>query len=254
MSKKRADNNLQFALFFLVLVGGIIFLSLIVRGFFLVKETKFDGSSHFTLQLNKQNKNEAQYISFSPRNQNIGILTFKNTTPPFEIPVDSRVNTTIGVDSKNIKTSLFKMIFDFKNQKEINFIDLFRLDLFSQTVKESSVEELQVDSNTDKSKIDAFVSTFFADPQIQDEKLSIEVINATEVSGLGNKVANLVSNAGANVVLVSTGDLRKESAVEYSESSYTVDKLSEILRFKKTKVSKRSLADVTLIIGRDYVR
>ena len=243
---------MHFAVFFVVLVGGVIFLSLILRIFFLLKESKFDGSSHFTLQLSEQG-GRVQYISFSPQNSSIGILTFKNTSFPLEIPIDAKTSSTSEIESKNLKPFFLKMMFDFRNQKEVNFIDFFRFFIFSQTIKENAISQVLISQYSDKAKVDSITSTFFVDPRIQEEKLNIEVINATEVYGLGNKLANLISNTGANVVLVSTGDLKKVSLIEYSEPSYTVEKLSKILKFKKIKTSKKSLADVTLIIGDNYV-
>lgn len=248
----KTSGNLHFAVFFVVLVGGIILLSLILRIFFLLKESKFDGSSHFALQLNEQ-RERVQYISFSPQDSHIGILTFKNAPFSSEIPIDAKTSSTLEIESKNLKPSLLKMMFDFRNQKEVNFVDLFRLFIFSQTIKENTISQILISQYSDKAKVDSIISAFFVDPRIQDEKLNIEVINATEVYGLGNKLANLISNTGANVVLVSTGDLKKVSLIEYSEPSYTVDKLSKILKFKKIKVSKKSLADITLIIGDNYV-
>lgn len=249
MSRKKANGNLQFAVLFLILLVGIILISFIFRAFFLVKETKFDGSSHFTLRLNEKGK--VQYVSFSPQNSGLGILTFRNMEPPFEIPVDASTSSQNEIVQGNLKIYFLKMIFDFKDQKEVNSIDYFRLFLFTETVKDSSVSFAQINKDTDRTKIDSYISSFFTDLRIQDEKLNIEVVNSTDISGLGNRFANLISNTGANVILVSTGDLRNTSEIQYSESSYTVDKLSKILKFKKNKISKKSLADVTIVIGKD---
>lgn len=251
MRRKKASGNLQFAFFFFVLLAGTIFISFLFRSFFLLKETKFDGSSHFTLKLN--GPKSVQYLSFSPQTSNIGILTFQNYPAPYEIPTDAKTKTDLTFDQKNLNLSLFKAFFDFKNQKEINSVDIFRLMLFSATVRENSIKQMEISNETNKVLVDSTISNFFADPKIQEEKLNIEVINATEVYGLGNRLANLVSNTGANVVLVSTGDFKKESAIEYFEPSYTVDKLSKILKFKKVKLNQEGLANVRIIVGREYV-
>lgn len=252
MSKRKNSANLQFAAFFFILVGAIIFLSLVLRVFFLLIESKFDGSSHFSLEVRNE---KTQFLSFSPQNSTIGILTFQNIPAPFEIPKDARIKANIEINSKNLKSSLLKMMFEFPNQKEVNIIDIFRILIFSETVKDSSIAEKLVTDKTDKAEIDSIISKYFQDPKIADEKLSIGVVNATDVSGLGNKFANLLTNMGGNVVLVSTGDVKKDSTVEYSVDSYTADKIAKILKFRKVKKESmvKSLADVTVIIGGEYV-
>lgn len=253
MSKRKSSANLQFAAFFFVLVGATILLSLILRVFFLLKESKFDGSSHFSLEVRNS---KTQFLSFSPQSSDIKILTFQNTSAPFEIPKDAQITASSEINSKNLKSSLFEMMFEFPRHKEINIVDVFRLLLFSETVKDSSITQKEVTNKTEKTEIDSIISKYFQDPKIIEEKLSIEVINATDISGLGNKIANLVVNMGGNVILVSTGDMKKESTVEYIADSYTADKIAKILKFKKTKKESmgKSLTDITVIIGTSYVR
>jgi len=256
--RKKESSNLKFAAFFFILVGALVFLSLIFRVALLIKESKFDGSSHFTILI--QNS-RAQVISFSPKSSTVGILTLENTSPKsLEIPIDAGIFSTSPVNNKNLVSSLSKMLFDFrpapagaKNQKEINFIDIFRLLLFSETVKENSISEKLITDKSDKSKIDSIVSTFFADPQVLDEKASIEIVNATDVYGLGNRLANLVSNMGGNVILVSTGESKNNSEIQYTRGGYTVEKLSSILGIRSVKTEKKGLPDVIIVIGNDNI-
>lgn len=251
MSRRKTASNLKFAAFFFILVGALVFLSLIFRIVLLIKESKFDGSSHFTILI--QNS-RVQVISFSPKSSTVGILTLENiSSKSLEIPIDARIFSTSPVNSRNLSSSLSKMLFDFKSQKEINFIDIFRLLLFSETVKENSISEKLITDKSEKIKIDSTVSTFFADPEILDEKASIEIINATDIYGLGNRLANLVSNMGGNVILVSTGESKNNSEIEYTRGSYTVEKLSSILGIRSVKSDKKGLPDVIIVIGNDSI-
>lgn len=252
MSRKKTGSNLKFAAVFFVLVCALVFISLSFRLVFLLKETKFDGSSHFTLFVKNTIENRTQLISFSPKASTVGILTLDGVDPKnLEIPQDAEMRSSQLFNGKNINSVLFKMLFDLKDQKEVNFVDIFRLLFFSETLKDSSISEKVINSQTEKIRIDSIVSTFFIDPQIIDEKLNIEIINTTSVFGLGNRLANYVSNMGGNVILVSSGDEKKESIIQYSKNSYTAKKLSSILKFKSVKVEKKSLPDVILIIGVD---
>lgn len=249
MSKKRAKGNLEFAVLFVVLVGAIVLLSLGFRTFFLLKETKFNGSSHFALEV-KNDKD--QIISFNPKTSTIGILTLKNVAPRnLEIPTDAKINSQLEISKNNLDSSLLRMSFDFKNQNGLNFIDIFRLFLYSKSVKNTSIIEKEIGPSTEKINSDSIISSLFNDGQISDEKLSIKVINSADVPGLGNRLANFISNMGGNVILVTTGDIKGKSEIQYAENSYTTDKLSAVLKIKKVKKSKNSLADVIIILGKD---
>lgn len=251
MSKK-TKGSLSAAYVFFFFVGGLILLSLFFRVMFLLEETKFDGSSHFTLEIKNDRTKNIQIISFSPQSSSIGILDLVNLNPrALEVPVDATVQSNFDFNKQNITSNLFKTIADFKNQKEINFIDVFRLFLFSGTVKDSSIIEKSLNSQAEKVNIDSVVSAFFIDSQISNEKLSIEIVNSTNASGLGNRLANYISNMGGNVILVSTGEEKKESEIDYSRDSYTVNKLNSMLNIKKIKMQKKTLPDVIIIIGED---
>lgn len=255
MNRKKTKGSLRAAYVFFFFVGGLILLSLFLRAAFLLKETKFDGSSHFSLEIQNDRINKIQIISFSPQSSSIGILSLDNLNPrTLEIPIDAKIYSSETVKSGNVKTSLLKLLLDVKDQKEINFIDVLKLLFFSETVKDNSISEKKIDSQTSKVNIDSVVSTFFVDPQISNENLSIEVVNSTNVSGLGNRLANYVSNMGGNVILVSTGDEKKESEIDYTKDSYAVDKLSSILNFKTVKMQKKSLSDVIITIGDDSLK
>lgn len=256
MSRKKSDGNLKFAAVFFVFIGALIVLSLFFRGIFFLKESKFDGSSHFTLEVqNEPRTNEVQIISFSPKSSTIRILSLENLDPKsLEIPIDAKIDSTFSFSPQNIRSSLFKMVLDFKDQKEVNVVDIMRLFLFSQTIKDSAISGKNIDDHTDKVNIDSITSTFFIDPAIIEEKLNIEIINSTNVFGLGNRLANYVSNMGGNVILVSTGDDNEMSKIEFVKDSYTVKKLSSILNFKSIGIQRKSLPDVIITIGDDVLK
>lgn len=255
MSRKKSGSNLKFAAVFFILVAALIFISLSFRFIFLLRETKFDGSSHFTLLVKNISKNKTQLISFSPKISTIGILTLDGVDPKtLEIPVDAEIKSDQFITGKNLNSSLFKILFDFKDQSQVNFIDIFRFLFFSETIRDSSISEKIISLQTEKIKTDSIISTFFTDSQIIDEKENIEIINATGVFGLGNRLANYVSNMGVNVILVSSADERKQSEIQYSKKTYTVKKLSSILSFRTSEVEKKSLPDVIIIIGTESLR
>jgi len=252
--KKTTQRNLGIAAGFSFIVLGLIFFSLILRVLILLGESKFDGMNSFTVVINQ--KKEGQIINFSPKDESISILNVKdregqNLGVSLEIPIDGSFSVGEKVNGKNLSSALSGNIFNFRDQKELNFMDFLRLSLFTNTVKQNAVNEETISKESDIQELLRIISSFFVDPVILEEKQSIEVINTTDVPGLGNRLAVLITNMGGNVILVSTGDRAEKSEVLYIKKTYTAERLAKVLRFKLTETKKKSIPDVIIIIGKD---
>lgn len=251
--KKTPKTNLSLAFAFSFVVFGLIFLSLLLRGFILITESKFDGSNSFSLLVGEKNKE--QIINFSPKSSSISILTVNyidnNIGKSLDIPIDGKVVSDDSIRGDNLSSRLAKMIFNFRAQKSVNFIDLLRLSVFSKSVNTSSISESNLYQNIDPKDFNSIISSLFLDPGISEEKQNIEIINATDRSGLGNRLANLITNIGGNVILVTTGDLRDTSEIQYTNKTYTVKRLNSLLGFVTSKTSKNSMPDVIIVVGKD---
>jgi hypothetical protein len=109
--------------------------------------------------------------------------------------------------------------------------------------------------SNDPLTINSFASSFFVDSAIANEKTTIEIINATSVYGLANRLAVLIANMGGDVVLVSSSDsVQNNSQILYSgDLDYTIQKLSSFLEIKPVKSSQEDISDVTIILGKDIL-
>jgi len=128
---------------------------------------------------------------------------------------------------------------------------LARLFLFSQRVDGAKVYE---ESTSKDGELEFSTSSpeWFLDPQIEKEDLSIEITNSTTTSGLGNKIAKIITNMGGKVVLVSSSqDELTKSIIYYNEDSYTVRKLSKLLNIPIEKKELNSISDIVIKIGED---
>lgn len=253
--KKITSNNLGVAAIFSFIVLGLIFFSFVLRILLILGESKFDGVNSFTVLVNEEKTQ--QIINFSPKNSSISILSAVsyngNEVKSLEIPIDGSFSSQELIKGNNLSSVLSKNILNSKMQKDLNFMDFFRLFLFTNTVKSISIDEEEISKETSAQTLLSLTSSLFVDPVILDEKQSIEIINATDIYGLGNRLANLVTNIGGNVILVTTGDLQNNSEVQYINSTYTAKKLSQILNFKFVKINKKSIPDIIIIIGKDSV-
>lgn len=263
MGKKKKSvkrNNLNIALFFLVSFLFLIFVSLIIKLVIVFKNSKFDGNHRFTIAVSA--KDNTKVISFSPQEKSISILSVDgkvngNIGKFLAVPIDDYiVSDKISVSRANITSSLLRSILDLdKFNSKLTSIDILRLSYFAKFVPLTSIYEEKISVDFDEVTRELLVSSFFTDQQISTEKKRIQIINGTDITGVGNRLATVISNMGGDVVIVSTSDKEeKVSKVIYAGSkSYTVDKLSSVLNFVNEKSKNTSLADVIIILGKDKI-
>lgn len=258
MSKKNErSNNMQLAGLFVLVVIGLIILSSIFKVIFLVKDSRFDGAHKFNVEF--IGKDNVSLVSFSPQGKTISIVKMEKDaedeySKSFGIIVDGKIELENDLSTKNISSTLLKSAFPFGNSvKNLTVIDLTRLFLFSRTVSKNSIYERNILNQYNDVQKSTVISLSFTDPQVYQENQSIEIINATNVFGLGGRLANLVTNLGGNVILVTSE--KKEinnSKISYTgEKTYTIKRLSEYLSFPLEKIDKKGIADVIIIIGKD---
>lgn len=254
--KKQKNSSLNIAVGFSLLVLGLILLSLFFKSILLVEQSRFDGSNSFSILFSEKSKNQVVY--FSPQSPLISILDINgydqnSIGKTFEIPIDGKVTLDEEVTTENLSTILFKRVLDFKNQTNINSIDFLKLYLFAKTTNDSVINEKIISKDINPQQLNSITSSLFIDPVLSGEKQNIEIINASDVYGLGNRLANLITNIGGNVILVTTQNVTEKSQIQYVKNSYTVKRLNEILGYDVAEVEKKSIPDVIIIIGKDAI-
>src|SRR3989344_4366663 len=259
MRKKRnlkKGNNTKVALIFVGFVIGIVFLSLAFKFIVIVSQSKFDSSKRFTITVSS-NK-DVKVVSFSPDLGSISIVKLGKVNTPankfLAIPIDG----FIWIDSwdldQRLDSLLPKMIFSYKKlDTNLTIVDLVKLFIFTKSLNDREIEERFVSEDMSEIEIDNLVGRFFRDDLIEKEGKKIQIINSTDVSGLGNRLARLVTNMGGDVILVATGDSpQKSSEITYIEDkNYTVERLSKILGFNTVETTQRTIADIIITIGED---
>jgi hypothetical protein len=254
--KKEKKDNLRLAAVFTFLVLGLIFLSLIVKLAFLIRDSKFDGNHKFNVVFSGDN--ETDVVSFSPGSRSISILKLPglNQDLPLllQVPIDGVIKVKGNLNIKSISSILIKSNLPFGNSiNKLTSIDLLRLSLFARAIPSNALYERELSQGLSQSQKETIISLTFTDPDIYQENQSIEVINATEINGLGARLASFITNIGGNVILVSSSDkpIDKSKIIYYGEETYTINKLSSALNIPKEKNDKKRIADVIIIIGKD---
>jgi len=257
--KKRTGETLRLGILFFILVGILVLMSLSFKLATVVKNSNFDGENRFTLLVSKK---DPKIISFSPKDKTVFILTLKepqdgNLGRLFAIPVDSSVSLPDSEFEKpDLTSDIFSLFLNLRDKDtNLTSIDVLRLFLFARSVNQDSISEEALDSYS-LTDIQAVTLNNFIDPKITEEKLQIEVVNASETPGLANRLANYITNMGGNVILISTADeILENSEIRYfGNRTYTVSKLKRLLGFKDVKEDKKnSISDVIITIGQDRI-
>jgi hypothetical protein len=260
MSKNKNQNNLGLVGLFVLLVLGLIVLSLLLKLFFIFRDSKFDGTHNFVIGF--AGKSQTEVVSFNPQNKIISTITVKENldknalAKSLEIPIDGMISVDKNIEDKDISSVLLKFASPFASSLDgLTFIDAFRLSIFAKSVQPGSIYDRSFSANLNDAQKATILTLSFTDPTVYQENLGIQIINASDVVGVGSRLASLITNIGGNPILVSTADnpLNTSKIIYYKTKSYTTQKLSNYLGFPLEESDKKGIADVIIIIGKDKI-
>ncbi len=264
------ENTVQIAIVFFAIVFFLVFVASIFKLIAVVKKSKFDGEHRFTLVVDIESSSKGpQIISFAPDAKTISLASFAESGQVsahavgkrIEAPIDGEVwvddiviDVSKGQDASSILLTLLSRYPSLRTN--LTIIDFIRLLAFSRSVpKGSYVYELYPDA-VDEVSSDKITTSLFLDSALSAEKMSIHIINGTGVSGLGNRLARLITNMGGNVISVTSA----QEAIEKSKIScvqidnalpYTCRRLSYLLGGDMQASDNRGISDVEIIIGKE---
>jgi len=260
MKKSASQENKGLKTFF-VFTGIVLFfilISLTVKAFFVIKESKFDGRHHFTITITKEAKIK-KIIVFNPPqsktttvdlqgdgveeqslNQLLGFIPDAtiDTDKNFEMDSDTPgLMRKFGLKYASIKTDL-------------TLLDIIKLVIASHKTSNDQTQ-IAIQNNNYENK--SSIKNLFIDDEISSEDITVQVINATGTSGMGRRLENVLVNLGCNVISVTTSQKTvKNSQIQYfGEKPYTLEKIGRLLKFDTVKIDKKQIADIVVIIGED---
>lgn len=249
-------SSRKIASFFVLCVITLVVASFAIKGIVLVSKSRFDGEHRFTIAIEKAYKKpnkEITIISLEPLSRSVSFVVFPDgaRTPVgryLEIPIDGKLRIPEGFDSnlakliateadisgKDIAGFLFPLLLSYKDvQTDLTVMDIFRVAWYAKSITKNNVNLAVLGPTLSENSIDKISSVLFADREIVQENISIQVVNATDVSGLGNRLARFITNMGGTVVSVTSGSVPEEKSMILirGKRSYTLERLSTVFGF-----------------------
>lgn len=266
MSAKKhlSNNNYKIVVIFLATVLFFIGISFAIKIWVLYNQSTFHPSYAYTL-LFQSHDPSAYIVSFTPQKRTISILSVSQAPHALKalqqilaLPIDGYVifPKPQKVTAASLDMTLFSLLTQYHTVKtNLTLIDLARLMMYTKSIQNTEVFEERLDLPQSQAQIDKTMQALFAHPEITGEKVSIEVINGSDVPGMGARVARAVNNSGGYVIAVTSSDTEvARSQILYSgEKNYTLTRLAKILSFPVKKRENTAIADITIIIGKDRV-
>lgn len=261
-SKNKSDNFFYLKMFIFSVV--ILFLiSLAVKFLIEVEHSRFQDEYFNVLVVNKDeyilnvNKEKKSISIFEVKdNQNdISNSSREKLSIDLGLPIDAIFIYKNGEgfqDKKDLLSfqNLFSAIFSPSKYSitGLDKLDLIKLYFASKFMSfaDTKVEVLLKDSDEEK------ILDSFKDKNVIDQGITIEVVNASGLSGAGTKVASMLKNVGFNVISVNSEDEGPSKIIVRTSKNYTIERLGSIFSIPLTFKNETGITDVSIVIGKDY--
>lgn len=108
--------------------------------------------------------------------------------------------------------------------------------------------------------LDLFNLTKFQDTEVRDEKISVEVVNATGREKVATQFTRILNNLGANVVSKSTGGVTEKElcSLYISDSKFSssiiVKRLKNFYQCKLDEQKNNGISDIKVVLGEEYLK
>lgn len=258
---KEGSKSLKTFYLYFVLVFAIIGVALLIKLFFVVQASKYDGTHNFTIAVTKDQKVK-EIISFSPQIPSLAVLKVTDPNVPFNslgenhgIAADVQLEVQSALSTgQDVTATMWDAVRNYPSIKtDATIIDYIRLSVLSREIIANNRVIRDITLNEKNPENVTIIARAVNDPSISSENVSIQIINASNISGNGQRLSRVLTNKGANVVDVSTSHTSQaKSEIKYfGERSYTNEQIEKFLGFPVSELQRQPIADIVIILGED---
>lgn len=264
-------NNGTYLIVFFILFFAAILVSLIIRGIHLIQTADFTQYMYTLLVV----ADDSYIVSVNTHDQKLSALHIKDvrldsknllvSSMKAGIPLNGAVVLPADYHIGAIEPDLLsygKAISVITNGKaklyHLNEYDLLKFVFLAKQVKNEQKKFAVINNYTHNTEIQQQIKDqlyeLFKDSTVINEQVSIEVVNATDTSGIATQVSQMLENAGYTVVAVDSDDAQLSSIHTAVEENESTRNLAKIFRFPQKAKQKVPIADVTVVIGADALQ
>lgn len=255
------SNSITTAIFFGIIVISVLCIALVLRLGVIIGQSKFNSAERFTLGINFSDTKK-EILSFDPKKKSVSkiVITGDKNIPSFLKSVAVMVDGEVLVRNKETTPSespaeqLLSLLFHPQVKLiEITRYDLIKSYLYAQFFFSQTIDEAVITYPMDDVESDKIINRLLADNHINEENLSIQIVNGTTMPGVGKRLERIIENMGGNIIAVTSSkeQIKKGSLTFFEKESYTSKKLSKSLSLPAKKTLKRELSDIIITIGED---
>lgn len=181
----------------------------------------------------------------------------KNLTSPGAILLGFK---SLNWIPENLETNLtlFDMYRLWWKASQIRSTKIAYYQLQEDTLEDLVLPDGKIAKMISEAGINEFSKVLFQDQEILSEKLSVEILNASQKSGLSGKIGEIIDSSGMDVSFVGNAQaLAKTSSLVVDtnvKNSRTVRKLSRFFGIMPKEKKEKTLFDVSLILGEDLAQ
>lgn len=271
MSTQSAHSSFSFTYLkvFLLLIFFLVLGALTVRGITLYKERSFTANS-FNLLVHSEEKAFLYILEQSPKK--LSIIELEHYLMRID-PQDRMASSIVlGIPIHGIVFSREIDDYSLENAKDFfrvsnvieaffvpgkyamnnfNYFDFFIFWLSTGGVDDDSFFLESLDLRKDDFELS---NLSLQNDTVFNQKVSVEVVNATDVNRLGKYVADMLLASGFNVVSVVGGENRVVSSIQYKSD---IAEETDMLLFQlfdipsQIDLSENAVSDVQIVIGSD---
>ncbi|MEK7571316.1 MAG: LytR C-terminal domain-containing protein [Patescibacteria group bacterium] len=252
------STSIKTFVIYTVVVIFVLTLALGIKAFAVFQQNKFDGQEQFTLGI-IEGRYVKQIVTFSPADELITVLPIekketKESFKAYSIKPDAWITLSGSSIPKDIGQVLTGSLWDMRHTKtELTIFDIGRLWLITKRVPEGNKIALSLTADMSEVEREKLIKKALTDTTIIKEQVTIQIINASGIPGLGGKIESVLENIGGNVVSVTTGHaLREHSNIKYyGEDTYTLERLQQLLGFPMAPLQQETIAQIVITLGKD---
>lgn len=249
-------KSLHLVVWFLLLLSVLLIFAVSIKVIVMIGESVFDGKHRLTVFLTDEKK-DAVVVSLEPQGKTVLLrLSGKPTKKDAESALLTSFDGSMrhansfppdGSPQEILGSFLFTPGGVYQT---VTPYDLLRLYLLSYQHEKDEVEEQAITVSNGHASIDP-AQRYFVDNGILSEGKTVAIVNSTGVSGLGQRLENVIDSLGGGVVSVTTGrDLQEPTHIFYTgEISYSVQKIERIFH-QQAEEGNTQAADILIVIGK----